>query len=705
MPNKTLAVSALLLCWLVQPVPASENEGRINLAGNGSFEGGIDFNFSMGRWYLNGLPSARLDDTTKVHGLYSLKIPFSPTALLTKPAQYEGVQFRSAVPTMVERGRGYNFSVYLKADAPKHGEISITPNSPSEYRGAPLARKSIEVGKEWRRVGLTFTPGSDGNVYWQIDVVSDMQGFLWVDAVQLEQGSFSEFRPHAAVEAGLTSSKPGMIYAPDEPVVLTLSAYNDSAESMVDFPFTVEVYDLDGRMVFSTVIVKTLPPKASIKMDVVPLVKKMGLYRCVLSSSSSQGLKSELHFSVLPRPRPVSAEQSAFGAYLTIAPEPLNIARRIGFHWIAHLTSNGRLYSWGSVEPRENEFLWYDEDVALAKREGYQMMFNLEPCNAPQWASGLSDEERLNKWKNYVSALVSHYRGGAVRYWTISDEAQSKKCWSRPQDYAKWHRAGYEAIKGADPDAKVIFNTSAEYAEQVLQTLPPRYVDIFAGNFYHMPAGIERLQKLAARYGGKEIWAPGVGDWMLPYYRKHLSQEQLKSVSNDYWATKVTAQIKSVIETFAHGATRLFHYTATYVGNTNNFSVFEADSALKPNGAQFAALTWLIDGFSEAKTVTGAKLPWDSSMVVIRIDRLDGNTVFAFWSRKTPAKKLRLLNVNNAAGLKLYDQFANPVPLKAAPTSIDLEVGIPPLFLVTPQRAADEIEKSLGKALTMMVPT
>lgn len=693
----------IILCSLVLSAVAPAEERSVNLVRNGSFEAGIDSGFSVGRWYVNGLPSALLDGTTKVHGRYSIKIPFSRTAFLSKPAQYEGMQFRSAVPITVERGRSYNFSVYLKADTPRHGELSITPNSPSEHRGDAIAIKPVEVGTMWRRVGLRFTARNRDLVYWQINVASESPGYLWIDAVQLESGNFSEYRPHAAVEAGITSPAPGMIYDAGKPVVLTLMAYNSSPSRLENYPFEVGVYDLYERKIDSITISETLEPDSGITRSVELRVSKNGIYRATLSSPSSSGVAGEIHFSVLPKSRPVPSGRSAFGVYLTISPESLVIAKRLGFHWIAHLTSNGRLYSWGNVEPKEGEFLWYDEDIALARNEDFHFMFNLEPCNAPQWAAALDAGERLMKWKNYVSAMVRHYREDAVRYWTISDEAQSKNCWASPREYALWHRAGYEAIKETDPKAKVVFNTSAEYAEQVFKVLSPQYVDILAGNFYHMPTGIERLQELAARYGGKEIWAPGVGEWMLPYYEQHLSREQRKSLTGDYWTAIVTRLVKNVVETFAFGSNRLFHYTATYVGNTNNFSLFEADSSLKPNGAQFAALIWLIDGFSEARPLAVPGFPQNPTIAAYRIDRLDGISVFAFWSLQPSVNKIELLNITSTTGLQLYDQFANSIPITKTSTSLKLEANAAPLFLVVPQRLANTTEGSLGRALSAPV--
>lgn len=701
---RLVAVSAPFLCGLIAPglAVAEPGEARLNLVRNGSFEGGVDSSFSMERWFINGLPSAVLDDTTKVHGRYSLKIPFSRMALLTKPAQYQGVQFRSAVPVLLEQGREYHFSAYLKADTSKQGEIVITPNSPSEHRGQPLARYPIYIGKNWKRIGMKFKPSVDGYAYWQINVNSKSAGHLWIDAVQLEKDSFAEFRPYSTVEAGLTSDRLGMIFAPDETPMLTLLARNDSAEDIAGFPFKMEVYDLDGRSVYSSVVTSALRAGENLRKGIALPVKKRGIYRCVLSSPASPDVLSELHFSVLPQPRPVSARQSAFGAYLTIAPEPLSIAKRLGFQWIGHLTSNGRIYSWNTIEPVPKDFLWYDEDIALAKHAGFMMMFSLEPCNAPKWAARLTDGEKLAKWTNYVAAMVSHYRDDAVRHWTISDEAQSKKCWSNPQEYAKWHQAGYEAIKKADPEAKVIFNTSAEHAEKVLQVMPPRYVDIIAGNFYHAPPYIERLQKVAERHGIGELWAPGVGRWTLPYYRRHASQEQLKHwIGKNYWAGKVTELAKNAIESFAHGNKRLFHYTATYVGNTNNFSFFEADSGLKPNGVQFGALIWLIDGFTEIRTIADSKPSKGRSIAVFRFDRLDGNSVFAFWSNQASTERLRLLG-SATAGVQLYDQFTNPVPVTPTGGGIYLEAGPEPMFLMVSRQMADKIESAYKKALTMI---
>ena len=80
-----------------------------NMLANSSFEIGIDHRYAMGRWYVNGLPSFSLDDTTKVHGTANLRAPFSVKGYrLDGPY---GVELRAGAPVKVEKGKTYTVSV------------------------------------------------------------------------------------------------------------------------------------------------------------------------------------------------------------------------------------------------------------------------------------------------------------------------------------------------------------------------------------------------------------------------------------------------------------------------------------------------------------------------------------------------------------------------------------------------------------------
>lgn len=664
-----------------------------NLITNSSFEAGIDSRFAVGRSYVDGLPSARLDPTTKIHGRYSLKIPFSRITYHTKPRTHSGITVRSAIPIRVEKGRRYAFSLYMKSDVPaKGGVLVITPNSATGYKQAPLVTHQFQFSRIWRRTGVTFVAARDQEVYWEIRVAADRQGHLWLDALQIEEDAFTDYAPAADVEASITSEATGRIYDSGGRPRINLLAYNDSARTIAQ-SLWLDVYDVRGDLAWSNRLTRSLPSGGGIRVPVDLPQLKNGIYRAALRLEKGGEPVGELTFSVLPKPRKIPPDDSAFGVYLTIAPEPLAIARRIGLKWIANLASNGRMIYWNRVEQEPGRFLWYDEDVHLASELGFKLMFNLEPCRIPRWAKDFPAEEKLAKWVSFVRAMVNHYKY-AVKYWTIGDEVQHRrKCWNGPEDYAKWHSAGYEAIKRADPNAKVILNSTPRFVAPLFETLSPKTVDILAANYYHVPGKVLRAMKdLGTANGINRIWAPGVGGRSASFYRSHIPGRKRAEFANTYWHRYNVATVKSVVRTLDIGIERLFHYTASYVGNTNGYSIFDDDSGLKPIGAQFGALIWLLDGIRAAKHLK--PMYRENILSVARIDRKDNRSVFAIWG--PPSRKQRLTLRNLAGkGFVLYDQYANPLPLERRGREVDVVFGRDPVFLIVPGNRGAATERAL----------
>lgn len=666
-----------------------------NLITNSSFEAGIDSRFAVGRWYVDGLPSARLDPTTKIHGRYSLKMPFSRQAYTPKPAKRRSMTLRSAIPIRVEKGRRYAFSLYMKTDVPAEGGVLvITPNSATGYKQAPLVTHQFQFSRAWRRTGVTFVAARDQEVYWEIRVAADRQGHLWLDALQMEEDAFTDYAPAGDIEASITSEATGRIYDSGGRPRINLLAYNNSGRTIAQ-SLWLDVYDVKGAAVWSTCLTHSLPANDGIRVPVDLPALMNGIYRSALRLEKGGEPVGELTFSVLPKPRKLPPDDSAFGVYLTIAPEPLAIARRIGLKWIATLTANDRMSSWKRVEPEPGRFLWYDEDVDLASKFGFKLMFNLQACRIPRWAKKFPAEEKLARWASFVRVIVSHYRN-TVKYWTISDEFQNKRCWKkRREDYAKWHSAGYEAIKRTDPDAKVILNTSPRFVivRRLFDTVSSNTVDILAANFYHLPAhGLREMKDLAAANGIYRIWAPGVGRLSQSFYRSHIPGAKRARYGTTYWHGVNVKTVKSVVRTLDIGIERLFHYTASYVGNTNKYSIFDDDSGLKPIGAQFAALIWLLDGIRTAKHLKTVYR--ENILSVSRFDRKDNRTVFAIWGR--PSEKQRL-TLRNLAGedFVLYDQYANSLPLERRGRDVDVIFGRDPVFLVVPGHQGAATERAL----------
>lgn len=689
------------LAVILATLPAAiSNAQADNLVPNSSFEAGIDYRLAIGRWLVDGLPNATLDKTTRIHGSVSLKIPFSRTAN-TAGDQVAGITVWSALPVPVKQGRQYTYSVYAKSDQPGSGRIMLSLGAPTDSKARPVETKRIQLTREWRRVSLSFTAKQDDLLYWSISKPSRKPGHLWLDAVQLAQGGLRTFAVAAPVEAALTSERLGRIFSPSEPVALTIGMRNDG-KSAATASYRLAIYDFYGRKLRDDPISKQVPAGATVAVPVSLTQNRRGLFRAVLRRDGAAEPESELHFTVLPPPRPIKPEDGSFGAYLTIAPEPLKIAQRMGFRSIAMLTSNRAMNYWDLVERKRGQFTWFDKEVDMARARGFDLVFNLEPCRIPRWAKKMTRDERRAAWAHYVGEMARHYKG-RVKYWTIGDEvwdlrkkSYKRKCWNSAAEYADWHRSGHRAIKSVDPSAQVVLNGWPGFNADLFKVLDPVTVDIGGVNAFHLP---DRYLPQARREfdaaGIKKRWAPGIGFGIETFYRRIIAKHRLKNVNDDHWRALNIRLTKAVVRTFALGFDRFYQYTATYVGNTNKYSWFEADSGLKPTGTQFAALAWLLDGFeSAAEVATGQReRRWSAN----RINRKDGKTIFVLWGNGSADQSVRLELASNE-GMVLYDHFTNPLPIAAKQSGVDLKFGREPIFLEVPRALAARVENAMREA-------
>jgi hypothetical protein len=592
-----------------------------NMLANSSFEVGIDHRYAVGRWYENGLPNMSLDDSTKVHGAVSLKVPFSIISF-RKQGPF-GIELRGGAPVMVEKGKTYTFSASIKTDiADVDAALSITPLRPYDHRGKDIKREKITLGRQytpegfrfpWKRDSITFTADKTGEAYWAITVSSKHRGTLWVDALQFEEGPLRDYAPTTDLEVGLFDRTIGHIHDAGAAPQIELRAFNDGAAAKARRA-RLRVLNDGGAAVSEQMIDVSAAAKSGTSRQItLDTGGANGIFIAELTLPDVPGYLQDTSFTVLPKPRRIVPEQSAFGAYITPSEEALKILSRAGFHWTATLTSAERMANWGGVEASKGRYAWQDDDVDLFRRYGFEILMNLEGWSFPGWAKGLSIQERTQAFANYVEAIVGHYRG-KVRYFTFADELHNKvpgstmlwktpATWSNPEEYAKWHAAAYVAAKRANKDSKIVLNTEpgAFGPDKLFRHLSPKMVDILAANYYPYPREVRTLKKEADRVGIPTFWAPGVAINTWPLYFRY--ERPLNAGSAQY----LENLNKTLVRTFANGADVFFHYSATYVGNTNVYSIFEHDSSLETGGAQFAALAWLVDGFKQVRRVSMAR--------------------------------------------------------------------------------------------------
>jgi hypothetical protein len=665
---------------------------HLNLLPNSSFEAGIDAAYAIGRWYVNGLPGAALDRDTKVHGEVSLRVPFSRRGYSARPV--DGIELRAGAPVEVRAGETYTFSCYLRSDRPGPGTIGLSPNAPEEHAGAPVAKTFVRVIRDWSRFSITFKPAKAGKVYWFIEMPSNAPGCLWIDALQMEAGRPTEYRPAASFEAGLADLETGRIHAPDAPLVFAIRAWNDG-DSEERKTVSLELRDVGGETLLKKGYDLSVPAHAGMVREILVPFQNRGIFTALLRTEGEEGPGQKTAFSVLPKPRPIGPDDSSFGAYVTAVEEALIVLQRAGFHRSATLTSEDRMAVWSAVEAVQGQFRGFDAEVDLLRRRGFEPMFNLEAWNYPAWAEGLSPARRREAFGAFVREIVGHYKG-KVKYFTVTDEIHNKVAgndmlgrrkpsWNTPEEYAEWHAGACLAAKEANPDSRVILNSGYDFGSRVLRTLDPGCVDILAGNYYADPGTIGSIRQLADSKGIRRVWAPGVAVLADSLYARGTSGDRLREACDRL--------VKSAVRTFSNGADVLFHYTATYVGNTNGHSLFEHDSALKANGVQFGALAWLLDGFSRVRRIASPRL---DRVEIHRFSRKDGKEVFAVWSND-PGEEQYLSFPWRNGGPAAYDQWTNALEYNIAEGKATLPAGRP-IFLVASREEAEGLENALVKA-------
>lgn len=699
-----LSLSLLLLAaGLIQPVAAR------NLLANSSFEIGADHRYAVGRWYMQGLPNTLPDADTKVHGKVSLRVPFSRRGY--NRLDIFGIEFRSGVSVPVRKGKTYTFSIYLKTDVPDpKASLEIHARPPYEHRGGAIAREKIKPGRKytpqgfeypWKRHSITFTAKKDQDVFWSVRIDDRRRGNLWVDAAQFEEGALTDYRPLSDMEVGLMDRTMGHIHDVGETPRFDLVVSNVS-DTPQNRRTRIRVLDETGTVAFEkTLDLKAGPHERRTEKIALDVGKKNGFYVAALTMPDvSDGYLQDTVFSILPKPRKVTPVHSSFGAYATPSEEGLRILARAGFHWTATLTSAEVLANWSMVESRKGRYAWRDEELDLFRKHGFEIMMNLEGWKSPKWAKDLSRKEKTEAFARYVEAATRHYRG-KIRYFNLADEIHNKipgshmigsgpAMWKNAEEYAAWHKVVYAAAKRGNPDSQVVLNTEpgAFGPDHLFRYMSPKEVDILAANYYPYPKHIKYLKQSADSAGIATLWAPGVAINTWPTYFRN------KRPMNAGWGRQLEHIVKTLVQTFANGAQVFFHYTASYVGNTNVYSIYEHDSSLETGGAQFAALAWLVDGFKEARAVPMVR---STKLETYRFDRRDGKTVFALWSTlKGEDQKLEFKDP--VAGARLYDRWTNELPVtgKGGLEALTLSDGV--RFIILPSDAADAAERTISTA-------
>ena len=196
----------------------------VNLLPNSSFECGTCGWGSIADlpgWGGNlNLPVGAVDNTTGMFDESSFQIALTPKSIPVFYFDYFPL-YRVPVkaPLLANRGwisvrpgADYTLSAYMKSD--RKGLVGVV-SVRQAFRGN--IQRQVSLTKTWRRHVFTFQPSTKQIfVALGLDLEASKQekGKVWIDAVQLEQGSkATHYRPRAGVEVGLTTNRQGNLFS------------------------------------------------------------------------------------------------------------------------------------------------------------------------------------------------------------------------------------------------------------------------------------------------------------------------------------------------------------------------------------------------------------------------------------------------------------------------------------------------------------
>lgn len=597
---------AVLLC--VATGAAQQGTLGGNLLDDSSFEVGVGHAWGVS---LGGQPSraswsSYYDSTTAVDGKCSLKIPTTLVQVTPELARSTFAIETRSYP--LKAGGKYTLSLYLKSDKPRNVTFGLMGLGPigKNQRGRPKLQPDVsalrQVAKlttEWKRYSVagTLPEAAAGLYHVKLEYHGDdpAAGFVWVDAVQLQEGDLTDYAAAQPVQVGFRSPVPGNIYYDTEPAKLDLLIYNSGAASgTTNINYTIT--DLFDHPVDKAAIPVDLSKGKHIEQSIELFNKKRGVFRILASIEGSSAGPAEWVYSVLPPNQHLNEmyEAGFLGTDSNLKPDALKILKRANFNWAL----SKFIARWNLAEPQKGQFRFFDDQVENARQAGVALVLQLGWNKGPgmEWAlkndpkGGVQGKGTNATWDEAAKAqfledvgdftygIVSHYKG-KVRYYELTNEPYFNYT---PEQVGWVYKAMSAAAKKADPDCIVGVNTDyrifvddkgqlipgrQEYLPELVKAHGLDYADVITAHFYtnqlafFLPWG-EHLKKY-----GKPGWNSETGP-TPPSFHKTLPTEQSVEQGDAWWPKHQRADVikftdimeKNLLFTLSAGQMQRYFY-------------------------------------------------------------------------------------------------------------------------------------------------
>jgi hypothetical protein len=569
-----------------------------------SCEAGRDIFWTGG---VYGDPDAEWEDpqpqrsTDAFAGRHSLAIPCSTQG---------GTVFCRSGAIPFAPGRSYTTSLWMRATVPGT-KATIGLRS---FRGAEFAcSKTVTLGTAWERYTVT-SPTMPAGVrlgYINLILPKGQSGEVHLDAVQVELGeTATTWMPAHPVElaAGLADGQRLITWG--DQAVLRLEAWPAADQAPAAVPAEVVVTRQPSQEVLRRSLV--LVPGTPTLLPLGPTTR--GLLRIELRAfDAAVAAPVETLFASLPQPRALGAAGS-FGIHLSIRPEFIDYARRIGYTWV-RCHDGTAITKWATGEPATGRFRWFDRQVDALRAAGFAIL-GLPDADRKNWpahqrrdGAPMADAPAFARW---CEAAAAHYRG-RIDHWEMWNEPYMAYFWPFGVDgYASMIPAGMAAIRRGNPQAVIIGACNELNSGNWKDPLPAELKSAFDIGSYHsyqnnLAGGSESLRTQLAEYGRtygaqapRELWNSEGG-------AAAMNGNTFLSVFGDTTALNARAVALAARVLIEHrgAGSRFFHYTM-HQGDSLMYHgigykmMIGYDRSPTPAAVATAIAAWAIDGLDAA---------------------------------------------------------------------------------------------------------
>jgi len=384
-----------------------------------------------------------------------------------------------------------------------------------------------------------------------------------------------------------------------------------------------------------------------------------------------------------PEPVPGPLPKSPFGIHVSLREPDVAVAAKLGYKWCRIHDADGST-KWGLIEPEPGTWIWHDDKIDLARRNGLCILGMLD--SSPPWESGTRHRgywsiygapRDIDHWRNYVRQVVGHY-AGRVDEWEVWNEP-----WNMRPDgffqngspflYVKLLKAAYEEAKRVNPTCTIVgVDTYPPLWDQwVLALGAMPYYDVLSWHRYDptlhgrpddpFARVANRLRAEQAKHGTpKPILCSEGGPDVAIFHGSFFSFAD--PVLSGDWSRGADNYARLFLSAIAAGNQRFIAYS---IHSENRYGrsthmMFEPGYLLRPLHLTLAALAHFVEGARYEKRLTPSH---DISAHVFRQSHSRAyanapSTVVALISDGEDAEDLpRPL----PADIRCFDRWGNPV--------------------------------------------